>query len=67
MSGQDNVPSTQVARHLANVMFPANKGEMLQHAHDEGANEDAMQIIRRLPNREYMSLAEVLRRIGQIG
>ncbi|MCW2877937.1 MAG: hypothetical protein JWQ95_2037 [Sphaerisporangium sp.] len=42
-----------VQKFLSGVDYPATKEQLLEHAKRKGADEQAMEALRRLPDREY--------------
>ncbi|GGK90516.1 hypothetical protein Sme01_53280 [Sphaerisporangium melleum] len=42
-----------VQKFLSGVDYPATKEQLVEHAGKKGADEQAMQALRRLPEKEY--------------
>ncbi len=56
-----------VAKHLKGLDFPAEKADLLDLAEENGAEEEVLETIRRLPDKEYGSMAEVMKGFGETG
>lgn len=56
----------QVQEYLSGMDYPADKEEIIDHARDQGADEDVMQTLQQLPEQDYRTAADVSRAIGQI-
>ena len=56
----------QVQKYLSGMDYPADKDEIIDHAKDQGADNDVVQILQQLPEQEYKTAADVSKAIGQI-
>jgi hypothetical protein len=56
---------TQLARGLKGMDFPASKERLVRHAQERAAGGEVIEAIRRLPERDYASMAEVMRGYGE--
>ena len=56
----------QVQKYLSGMDYPADKDEIIDHAKDQGADNDVVQILQQLPERDYKTAADVCKTIGQI-
>ena len=54
-----------VTHHLKGIDFPASKRDLLQHAKKNGADPAVMEVIRGMPDKEYGSMADVMKGFGQ--
>jgi hypothetical protein len=54
--------------NLNGTHFPASKTEIMDHVESGPGpdTQDVVEIVRRIPDREYVSLAEILHEIGKI-
>ena len=55
------VSEAEIAKYLGTVDFPATREEIVQEAARQGAPEDVLKALRRMPPVDYRSKAEVLR------
>jgi hypothetical protein len=55
------VSEAEIARYLGTVDFPATRDEIVQEAARQGAPEEVLKALRRMPPVDYRSGAEVLR------
>jgi hypothetical protein len=56
----------QVQKYLSGMDYPADKDEIIDHAKDQGADDDIVQILQQLPEQDYKTAADVSKAIGQI-
>ncbi|SDW87286.1 DUF2795 domain-containing protein [Nitrosomonas communis] len=56
----------QVQKYLSGMDYPADKDEIIDHAKDQGADNDVVQILQQLPEQDYKTAADVSKAIGQI-
>ncbi len=57
-----------IMKHLKRIHFPADKGKILSHA-ERGpgpSTKMVMEVLHRIPEREYRSPAEIVCEIGKI-
>jgi hypothetical protein len=59
-------PAAELARHLAGIKFPARKKDIVEHAKGKGANAAMVDSLNSLPEREYRTMAEVMKGFGQV-
>lgn len=55
-----------VTHHLKGMDFPASRSYIERQAKENGADEDVMDIIRKLPDQEYDSMADVTKGVGDV-
>jgi hypothetical protein len=55
------VSEAEIAQYLGTVDFPAPRDEIVQDAARQGAPEDVLKALRRMPPVDYRSRAEVIR------
>jgi hypothetical protein len=46
--------------------FPASRSDIERQAKENGADEDVMDIIRKMPDQEYDSMADVTKGVGDV-
>lgn len=61
MGGQS--PSN-VSHHLKGVDFPANKQDLIDQARDNGAEDDVLEMIEKMPDDDYENMADVMKAYG---
>jgi hypothetical protein len=54
-----------VTHHLKGIDFPARKDRLITYAKDHDAGADVIDVLQKLPEREYNSMADVMRGYGQ--
>lgn len=55
-----------VSHHFKGIDFPANKKALIDHATGNKADKDVMDILQRMPEREYASMADVMKGVGDV-
>ncbi|HET6522284.1 MAG TPA: DUF2795 domain-containing protein [Geminicoccaceae bacterium] len=58
-------PAT-IPHHLGGVDFPARKRDLVDHARRKDADEAVIEVPGRLPDREYRSMADVQKGVGEV-
>jgi len=56
-----------ITRYLADVDFPASKQEVLWSAQLQDAQDDILNLLRRIPNQQYTNVTDVLDHLGKTG
>lgn len=64
MSARDVAGRSALARMLTGVRYPARPNELVRHAAEGGAPDDAVELLRALPKREYENVADVAEQLG---
>ncbi|MFB4312283.1 DUF2795 domain-containing protein [Actinomadura sp. GTD37] len=64
MSAQGVEGRSALARMLAGARYPARPNELIRHAAEGGAPDDAVEQLRTLPKREYENVADVAEELG---
>ncbi|TDC87781.1 DUF2795 domain-containing protein [Actinomadura sp. 7K507] len=64
MSAQDVEGRSALARMLTGVRYPARPNELVRHAAEGGAPDEAVEALRSLPRREYENVADVAEELG---
>lgn len=62
---EDQVNPIQVQRFLKKVDYPASKGELIEAAKKEGADERVIETLQRIPERKYDGPVGVSKAIGE--
>lgn len=56
----------QVEKFLKGLDYPVKKADLVKYAEQHGADENARNVLSRIPDREYEGPAGVSKAIGQI-
>jgi hypothetical protein len=56
----------QVQKFLAGVDYPCGKQDLVDHAIDNGASQDVVNMLESMPDGSYRSSADVSRAIGEV-
>ena len=59
MTGERRI-SANLVRHLKGLDFPAQQADLVAQARENGADQGALEILEKLPQREYASMADVV-------
>ena len=65
--GKSGHSPANVTRHLGGIDFPASKQDLVKHAQGNGANDEVMDVLNRMPDREYGNMADVMKGFGDAG
>lgn len=57
----------QLQKHLKGVDYPASKEDLISHAKEQGADENAISVLEQLPDQEYESPTDVSQAVSDIG
>lgn len=60
----DVVNPIQVQKFLSGVDYPAGRDELVEHARGQGADENVVETLQRLPDRQYDGPNAVSKEIG---
>lgn len=61
------VPSPiEVQKFLGGLDYPARKREILDKAEMQGADDEILEVLEQLPEREYANPTEISREIGKL-
>lgn len=53
-----------VAQLLGGIDFPANKQKLVEYAKQHNANKELIDVLEKLPEEQYTSMADVFKGIG---
>ena len=62
----ENVSAADIARYLKGIDFPANRQTIINTAKSNGAPDNVMQWMNRLPERQYKAPTEVEQEFSKI-
>ena len=55
----------QLQKHLKGVDYPASKEDLIAHAKQQGADENALSALEQLPDEQFETPADVSKAIGE--
>lgn len=55
-----------ILNFLEGIDFPASKEELVDHAEDNNAPQEVIDVLEQLPDQQFMSLADILSGVGQV-
>jgi hypothetical protein len=56
----------EIQKHLKGIDYPASKEDIIQHAEENGINDDLRSLLEELPEDEYETPTDVSKAISQI-
>jgi hypothetical protein len=56
---------TDVAHYLSGIDFPATRADLVRHARNHDAEGEVLDLLDHMPNRDYGSMADVMKGVGQ--
>jgi|GEM_PF-2535789 hypothetical protein len=63
---QDAVSAVDIEQYINGVSFPCHKEDLIEHALANGAPDDVVEAMGRLPDQEFHSLVDVARGAGVV-
>lgn len=54
-----------VTKHLKGIHFPCSRDDMVAHAKRAGAAPEVVELLRRMPETQYSTMADVMKGYGQ--
>lgn len=57
---------SNIAHYLKGMDFPASKQELVQHARDNHADQEVLEVLEQMPERDYGDMADVMKGVGQV-
>lgn len=54
----------QLQKHLKGVDYPASKQDLITHAKEQGADEEAISALEQMPDEQYETPTDVSKAIG---
>lgn len=64
--GQGGHSPANVAHYLSGIDFPASKDDLVRHARSHDAEDDVLEVLRQMPQRDYGSMADVMKGVGKV-
>ena len=55
----------EIARSLKGIDLPAGKQDVVDHARRNGAEQSVLKLLEKLPDRQYRTMAEVEKGVGE--
>lgn len=65
MAQQEKANPIEVQQYLGNVEYPATKEDLVEHARKQDASDSIVETLEEIPDREYVSAADVSKGIGE--
>ncbi len=56
----------KITCYLGGIDFPANKQNLIDHARANKADEQVLDILNRMPDKEFWSMADVTKSMGRL-
>jgi len=58
--------TAEISKYLSGINFPCSKEELINHARRNNAPENVLQTLRRIPDRTYNSMSDVMSGVGRV-
>ncbi len=55
-----------IAQSLHGIDFPADKQRLIEHARRNQADQDVVDVLARMPDTQYTSMADVFKGVGEV-
>ncbi len=59
--------TANLGRFLKGVEFPAKQTDLVEQAKENGADQGVLEVLNKMPKRDYGSMADVLEAYGEAG
>mgnify|MGYP005833062971 CR=1 FL=1 len=59
------VSAVDISKNLSGIDFPSDKSHLIDYARSKGANEDVINALQQMPERNYQNMADVERSFGE--
>ena len=56
----------QVQKFLKGLNYPATKEQVVEHAREQGADENVVSVLEKMPDEQYQTPADVSQAIGRV-
>lgn len=56
----------ELQKHLKGMDYPASKQDLVQHAQDQGADQNIRSMLEQLPDEQYETPADVSKAVGDL-
>ena len=56
----------ELQKYLKGINYPAGKQDLVQHAQNNGADDDTISMLEQLPDQQYETAADVSKEIGSV-
>jgi hypothetical protein len=60
------VSTAEVLEAIKGVDLPMSKSDLVKYAQSKNASKDIMDILNKLPEREYGNAADIVRAVGEV-
>ena len=64
-SGKTGYSAANITSHLSGIDFPCNRQAVLDFAEQNGAPDDVLEALEKLPKREFRSMADLMQAYGE--
>jgi hypothetical protein len=62
----NNVNPGQVQKYLSGLDFPANKQKLIEHAEEQGAPKEVVDVLNKLPDKSFGGMDDILPEITRL-
>ena len=63
--GHGKVSASEIQKYMSGMDFPADKSDLVEHARQQDAPQEVLDVMENLPEQEYGTVADVSKGIGQ--
>ncbi|QOV22692.1 DUF2795 domain-containing protein [Anabaenopsis elenkinii] len=60
------VSAVDISKSLSGIDFPANKQDLVNHARQKNASQEILDILQKMPERQYGNMADVEHAFGEV-
>jgi hypothetical protein len=55
-----------IAKHLKGISFPAKQPDLVEHARKQKAKREIVELLEKMPDRDYSDMADVMKGVGEV-
>jgi hypothetical protein len=60
------ISAADLQHYLKDINYPVNKGDLIKHAKQHGANDEVVTLLSKFPEQQYNVPTDVSRALGKI-
>jgi hypothetical protein len=64
--GMSGHSPANITHHLKGIDFPAEKTDLVKHAKQQGADREILDVIEKMPDGRYETMADVMKGVGKV-
>jgi hypothetical protein len=66
MEAHEGRSPANIAKHLKGISFPAKQPDLVEHARKQKAKQELIELLEKMPDRDYANMADVMKAVGEV-